>query len=167
MLRPDMNSIFHHLLRQTHQTSTFDICSCRGSRLLPRRWHQILKTVEKACTAVLAKDTIHLSTFEGSAGVRSDEVGHGFGELKVGEDGGDAVGGGALVLAFCAVACVEGEGFVCWGIEFDLRALAASFHAHFCEFRCAAVDLFVFVSFMGRAAGTMVGMRGRESIRAE
>ncbi len=75
--------------------------------------------------------------------------------------------GGALVLAFCTVACVEGEGFVCWGIEFDPRALAASFHAHFCEFRCAAADSFVFVTFMGRVVGTMVGMRGRESIRAE
>lgn len=103
--------------------------------------------MEKACAAVLAKHTIHLSTFEGGAGVRSDEVGHGFGELKVWEDGGDAVGRGALVLAFCAVACVEGKGFVCWGIEFDLRALAASFHAHFSEFRCAATaDLFVFVT---------------------
>jgi hypothetical protein len=41
------------------------------------------------------------------------------------------------------VAGVEGEGLVCWGIEFDLGALAASFHAHFCRFRCVAVDLFV------------------------
>lgn len=106
MLRPNVHSTLHHLLIQPHQTPTLHIRSRRRTRLLPRRGHKIPETVEDTRTAILAEHTLHLSALERSASVCSHEVSDGFRELKVREDGGDAVGGGALVLAFCAVAGV-------------------------------------------------------------
>jgi hypothetical protein len=62
--------------------------------------------VENTRAAVFAEHTFHLSARKRVAGVCSHKISDRFWELKVGEDGGDAVGGGTLVLAFCAVAGV-------------------------------------------------------------
>lgn len=101
-----MHSTPHHLLIQPHQTPTLNIGRRRRTRLLSRRRHRILKTVEQTDTTVLAEYTLHYSALQRGTGPYSHEVGGGRGELKVGENGGDAVGGGTLVLAFCAVADV-------------------------------------------------------------
>jgi hypothetical protein len=106
ILCPNVHSTLHHLLIQPHQTPTLDIDSGRGTRFLPRRRHKITETVKDSRTAVFAEYAFHLSTRKRVAGVCSHEVGDGFRELKVREDSGDAVGGGTLVLAFCAVAGV-------------------------------------------------------------
>jgi hypothetical protein len=101
-----MNSTLHHLFIQPHQTPTLNIRSRRRTRLLPGRRHKIPETVKYSRAAVFAEHTFHLSARKCVAGVCSHEIGDRVRELKVGEDGGDAVGGGTLVLAFCAVAGV-------------------------------------------------------------
>lgn len=85
--------------------------------------------MQDSSTTVLTKETLHESSFEGESCIYPHELRARLRELKVGKYGRDAMGGGALVLAFRAVAGIELDGFLCWCGKFDFATLAASFHA--------------------------------------
>lgn len=111
MLAPNMNSSAHNLLIQV-QTAPLNIRNSRRTGLLSGRRHHIAEAMHQPRTTVLAKQTIHIAIGDRVPCVASHEVRDGCRELKIGEDGGYAECGGALVLAFCAVAYVYPEGFV-------------------------------------------------------
>lgn len=120
-LRPDMHSTPHHLPRNPIQTPRLHTNS-RSQRaiLRDRLVHQpgaTSGTEETSCLAVAVW-----------ARVCCDCVGIWRGYGEGGEDGGHAVGGGALVAAFGAVADEELEGRWEGGGEGYEAALAAPFH---------------------------------------
>lgn len=119
--RPNMHSAPHHLLRDPVQTTRLDTHSrSRFALLRDRLVHQPGATSS-------TEETSSLAVAVGS-GVGSDCAGIGRGYGEGGEDGGHAVGGGALVAAFGAVADEELEGGGERGGEGYEAALAASFH---------------------------------------
>lgn len=119
--RPDMHSRPHHLLRNPIQTPRLHTHSVSRFALLRNRLvhhSRATPSTEIAfCLAVAVRSRVCCDCAR---------EGRGYGEG--GEDGGHAVGGGALVAAFGAVADEELEGGGEGGCKFDEAALAASFH---------------------------------------
>ena len=120
-LCPDMHSRPHHLLRNTIKAARLDTNSFSRSAVpRDRLMHQPSATFGTKVAprlAVRVRSRIH-----------GDRAGKWSRYLERREDGGHAVGRGALVAAFAAVTyeellwCWEGRG------EFYLAALASPFH---------------------------------------
>src|SRR5437868_4981977 len=86
--------------------------------------------MEQSRPTVLAENALHIAARECDAGVAAHQIGRRLGELEIWECRRDAERRGTLVLAFCAVADPELEGFVCRSCELDFAALAARLHSH-------------------------------------
>lgn len=107
MLTPNMHSRPHHPPIQILQTAPLNIRNRRKRRLFARRRHRIPEAMQKPRATPPAEKTLQFAPLERDARVAVHQTRRGLRELEVRECGGDAECGGALVLAFGAVADPE------------------------------------------------------------